>query len=183
MIPSSTVTNHGRDWSFYERDEWIGREWGRHEQHPERAGGIGCFADEISVFRFGPESESSRKPGRNLGKAHGVHDPGGEPMSIKMSNDKNIPTDTDAYYETVASQEEIYLEETEEEVREILISENRSTAQDNDSRLAESLDQQRNHAAEELITGDSDDPPLSEEAIGELLNRDLAGSKLNKANC
>ena len=37
-----------------------------------------------------------------------------------MSNDKNIPTDTDAYYEAIASQEEIYLEETEEELRAIL---------------------------------------------------------------
>jgi hypothetical protein len=95
-------------------------------------------------------------------------------MSMKMSNDNKILTDTDAYYETVASPEEISLEEAEEEVREILISDNPSTAQDNDSRLAESLDEQLNHAAEELITGDSDDPPLSEEAIVEILNRDLA---------
>ena len=43
-------------------------------------------------------------------------------MAINMVNDKNIPTDTDAYYETVASQEEIYLEETEEELRAIWIS-------------------------------------------------------------
>ncbi len=72
-------------------------------------------------------------------------------MSINMNSDKNIPTDTEAYYETVASQEEIYLEEVEEE-------------------LAESPDEQINHAAEELITGDSDDPPLSEEVVVEMLN-------------
>ncbi len=42
-------------------------------------------------------------------------------MSINMNSDKNIPTDTEAYYETVASQEEIYLEEVEEELRAILI--------------------------------------------------------------
>jgi hypothetical protein len=35
----------------------------------------------------------------------------------------------------------------------------------NDPRIAESLDEQLNHAAEELITGDSDGPPLSEEAV------------------
>lgn len=29
--------------------------------------------------------------------------------------------------------------------------------------------EQLNHAAEELITGDSDDPPLSEEAVVEML--------------
>jgi len=38
----------------------------------------------------------------------------------------------------------------------------------NDPRVAESLDEQPNHAAEELI-GDSDDPPLSEEAVVEML--------------
>ena len=38
------------------------------------------------------------------------------------SNDKNIPTDTEAYYEAVACQEEICLEETEEELRVILES-------------------------------------------------------------
>jgi hypothetical protein len=36
--------------------------------------------------------------------------------------------------------------------------------------IAESLDEQLNHAAEELITGDSDDPPLSEEEVVEMLN-------------
>ena len=41
-------------------------------------------------------------------------------MSINMSKDQNIPTDTESYYEMVASQEEIYLEETEEELRAIL---------------------------------------------------------------
>ena len=38
----------------------------------------------------------------------------------------NIPTHTDAYYEAVASQEEIYLEETEEELRAIFISDDPS---------------------------------------------------------
>ena len=50
---------------------------------------------------------------------------------ITMStNDKviptNIPTDADAYYEAVASQEEIYLEETEEELRAIFTSDDPS---------------------------------------------------------
>jgi hypothetical protein len=35
--------------------------------------------------------------------------------------------------------------------------------------IAESLDEQLDHTAEELITGDSDDPPLSEEAVVETL--------------
>ena len=51
-------------------------------------------------------------------------------MSIKMSDDKmipkNIPTDMDASEEAVASQEEIYLEKKEEEMRATLISEDPS---------------------------------------------------------
>ena len=52
-------------------------------------------------------------------------------MSINLSNDKMIskktPTDTDTYDETVASQEEMYLEKTEGQLRTILISEDPST--------------------------------------------------------
>jgi hypothetical protein len=47
-------------------------------------------------------------------------------MPINTNNDKSIPTDAEAYYEKLASQEEIYLEETEEEVRAILISDDQS---------------------------------------------------------
>jgi hypothetical protein len=36
--------------------------------------------------------------------------------------DLNVPTETDAYYEAVARQEEIYLEETQEELRAIFVS-------------------------------------------------------------
>ena len=44
------------------------------------------------------------------------------------------------------------------------------TNANNDLRIAANLDEQLDHAAEELITGDSDDPPLSEEAVVEMLN-------------
>ena len=47
-------------------------------------------------------------------------------MAINTNKDKNIPADPEACYATLPSQEEIYLEETEEEVRAILISDNRS---------------------------------------------------------
>ena len=49
----------------------------------------------------------------------------------------------------------------------------------NDTRRnSASLEEQLNHAAEELITGDSDDPPLSEEAVFEMLRMpsNVAGS-------
>jgi len=125
-------------------------------------------------------------------------------MSINMNNDKNIPIDTDAYYEyyeELASQEELYLEETEEEVSAILTSyvssasrsvrsivaencrlrepdlEIRGSMTDpkNNPRIAESPAEQLVEASEELITGDADDPPLSEEAVQEMLNDSPAG--------
>lgn len=95
-------------------------------------------------------------------------------MSISMS-DKNIPKDAEAYYETIASQEEIYLEETEEEVRTVLTSEARSRLGNDNPRAAEGLEEGVGHAAEELITGDSDDPPLSEDAVAEMLRKTQNG--------
>ena len=117
-------------------------------------------------------------------------------MSVEKVNDENTSIHTEAYYEEMASQEELYLEETEEEVRAILtsyvssasrndrsiVTENcRSREPDlevrgsmtdpkNNRRIAESLDEQLVDASEELITGDADDPPLSEEAVQEMLN-------------
>ena len=46
----------------------------------------------------------------------------GDAVSINMDINKDVPADIDAHYEAVASQEALYLEETEEEVRAILIS-------------------------------------------------------------
>jgi hypothetical protein len=52
------------------------------------------------------------------------------------------------------------------------------TNANDDSRIGPILDEQLYHAAEELITGDSDDPPLSEEAVVEMLRL----SRFYKAN-
>ena len=43
------------------------------------------------------------------------------------------------------------------------------TNEKSDRRNAESLEGQLDHAAEELIAGDSDDPPLSEETVVEMI--------------
>ena len=43
-------------------------------------------------------------------------------MAVNTNHDESIRTDPEACYETVASQEEIYLEATEEEVHAILTS-------------------------------------------------------------
>ena len=77
--------------------------------------------------------------------------------------DENISVVTEAYYEAAASQEEIYLEEMEEDLRMILESNDPLPPR------SERPDRQRETAAEELITGDSDDPPLSEETVEEIL--------------
>jgi hypothetical protein len=128
-------------------------------------------------------------------------------MSIQMDNDQNIPNDPDAcfeYYEQLASQEEVYLEETEVEVVAILTTyvssapqNDRSTMIDicgereseqeiegpmtnpnNSPRMAENTNEQLVEASEELITGDADDPPLSEEAVEEMLIDSPRGSNL-----
>ena len=44
-----------------------------------------------------------------------------------------------------------------------------------DPRIAPSLDEQLDQAAKELITGDSDDPPLSEQTVVEMIRMTHAG--------
>jgi hypothetical protein len=83
-------------------------------------------------------------------------------MFIFESANKEMRADTDACYEAVASQEESYLEKTEEDLRMIL------EADDPHPSPVAGSDQQRESAVEELITGDSDDPPLSEESVAEM---------------
>jgi hypothetical protein len=120
-------------------------------------------------------------------------------MSININNEKNIPIDTDACYEELASQEELYLEETEVEVVAILTSYVASASQDdhsivdicaeresdleiegamidqaNNPHMAENLDERLVEASEELITGDADDPPLSEDSVRAMLNDSIA---------
>ena len=114
-------------------------------------------------------------------------------MSININNDKNIPIDTQACYEELASQEELYLEETEDEVVATLTSYVSPTSKSDRSivdvrakresgleievamtdvttpRMVTNADGQLVKAIEELITGDSDDPPLSEDSIQEML--------------
>jgi hypothetical protein len=86
-------------------------------------------------------------------------------MYIYDPNDKKIPIGTEDYYEDVASQEESYLEDTEEDVRMKL------EADDSQPLQNENCSEQCEEAAEDLITGDSDDPPLSEDAVAKMLER------------
>src|SRR5260370_38182815 len=116
-------------------------------------------------------------------------------MSTNINNDSNIPIDTDSCYEELASQEELYLEETEEEVVAILTSyvspasqSDRSTIIDicaeresdleiegvmtdlTNPRMVGNADEQLVEAVEDLITSDSDDRPLSGASVQEMLN-------------
>ena len=50
-------------------------------------------------------------------------------MSINRSDQKSVPPDVEDCEEKVASQEETYLEETEEELRAVLISDDRKTVE------------------------------------------------------
>ena len=52
------------------------------------------------------------------------------------------------------------------------------TNANNAPRNAKNLDKQLDHAAEELIIGDSDDPPLSEEAVVDMLKMASKDRKL-----
>jgi hypothetical protein len=54
-------------------------------------------------------------------------------MSINKSNDENIATHTEPYYEELASQEQYYLDETEEELRAILTSDDPSPSRNGSS--------------------------------------------------
>jgi hypothetical protein len=107
-------------------------------------------------------------------------------MSIDKSRDENAEKHTEPDYEESVGQEEIYLEEIEERARAVLISETPSPSglssdsgslearksvanANNTPAMAGNVDEQLDHAAEELITGDSDDPPLSDEGVVKML--------------
>jgi len=91
-------------------------------------------------------------------------------MSIEKRNSETIPAHTDDYYEAIASQEEVFLEEGVEKLRERELLVTEETA--NNLRQAEAFaEKEVGHAAEELITGDADDPPLSDERTVEMLGK------------
>ena len=76
--------------------------------------------DESAMKRFDstfPADGKGASSKRNIEREHAVF--------IKLSNDQNVPA-VDAYYEAIASQEETYIEETEEELREIFTSDDPS---------------------------------------------------------
>ena len=115
-------------------------------------------------------------------------------MALYKSNEQ---IDTEVFYEKIASQEEVYLESTEEEIRTTLISTasdsntgscwiavetqtERETGSSGRRRLAsprstlapqDTLEQERTQAADDLLTGDSDDAPLSEETVEQMLDK------------
>jgi hypothetical protein len=87
----------------------------------------------------------------------------GRAMSAYETNGERIAIQTDSY-ERRASQEEFYLEETEEELRMILECDE-TTSQS--SELSPGFREE----SEDLLTGDLDDPPLSEDPVEDALRR------------
>jgi hypothetical protein len=85
-------------------------------------------------------------------------------MSVFETNSQRVTIESDSY-ELRASQEEFYLEETEEELRMILESGVTSSPS-----LETPLPDPESEI-EDLLTGDSDDPPLSEDQIEDALRR------------
>ena len=98
-------------------------------------------------------------------------------MAVGNSNKETIPAGTQDYCDARADQEEIYREEAEEEVLQVLESDELSPLQSNGPYMGDTLGEQLDHAARELITGDADDPPLSEQTVENMLqNRPQAGT-------
>ena len=85
-------------------------------------------------------------------------------MSVFETNSQRVTIESDSY-ERRASQEEFYLEETEEELLMILEGDVTTSP----SRELPLPGPERE--IEDLFTGDSDDPPLSEDQIEDALWR------------
>lgn len=109
-------------------------------------------------------------------------------MSMDKGSDEDIRDGIEAWHGDPACQEEIYLEDIEERARAILIAEQpfpsdlcrdrgpleaekAMAAAAGASGTIDSVDEQLKRAAEELITGDYDDPPLSDDAVEKMLRR------------
>ena len=81
-------------------------------------------------------------------------------MSINPNNNKNFPVDTDACYEEVASQEELYLEETEEEVVAILTSYVSPASKSDRSTIIDICAERESDLEIERVTTDLTSPPM-----------------------
>jgi len=86
----------------------------------------------------------------------------------QQQQDACTPAETEAYYESVASEEELYLERIEEHLRVMLTATPAAAAPRPPCKPkgdAETIAD----AARDLIARDADDAPLSEETVAEML--------------
>jgi hypothetical protein len=97
-------------------------------------------------------------------------------MSVEKGNNDRISVHTEEYYEAIASQEEQYLEEGVEKLREreLLVTAVVTNVGDNVC-AGERLPAEVEREAEELIAGDSDDAPLSDDGIEAMLKKTSNG--------
>jgi hypothetical protein len=91
-------------------------------------------------------------------------------MSIEKDNNLKISAKTDEYYEELAGQEEEYLEEGVEKLRERELLVSQATAKKLQQAEARA-EEEREHEVEELVTGDSDDPPRSDDRVVAMLKK------------
>jgi hypothetical protein len=84
-------------------------------------------------------------------------------MAIDERSEDNFPPEIDALLEARASEEKEYLDENEEEVREIIETEETVVTNAGMS-IVKTHVELVFRAEEELATGDADDPPLSEKS-------------------
>jgi hypothetical protein len=92
----------------------------------------------------------------------------GKTMSIDKNNNENMPIHTADYHEVLASQEQEYLARASQNYANARFQPSSFHLQTTNPRTG-SLDEPLHHAAEELISGDSGDPPLSDEAVVDML--------------
>ena len=85
---------------------------------------------------------------------------------------------TEEYYEEVASQEQEYLDGVEENLREILTSE-WDAVEAEAAREVTRLDEEIDRATVQLIVGDADEAPASEETIRERIEAAMIAWSLN----
>ena len=86
----------------------------------------------------------------------------------QQQQDACTPAETEAYYESVASEEELYLERIEEHLR-VMLTATPATAASRPAREPSRDAETIADAARDLISGDADDAPLSEETVAEML--------------
>ena len=91
--------------------------------------------------------------------------------AAQQQQDACTPAETEAYYESVASEEELYLERIEEHLR-VMLTATPAAAAHRPACESKGDAETIADAARDLIAGDADDAPLREETVAERLKQE-----------